>query len=203
MVDGRSLTGQLRLYSNGHQEGVDPLLREILPRLREIAARKLSNERFNAPVSPTELVDETWLASLRRGKWKIENREHFFGIAGRAMEQVLTDMARKRLAQRRGKGAVHLSIDDVEPNGKPPVADAEQILFITMLMEKLAEADAAVADVVRMHYFVGFSLEEIAEQSGLSLRQVRHRWEKGKVWLATRLAPRQPRFVKRCLSNRG
>lgn len=185
-----SLTGQLRLYANGHHEAADSLFREILPRLREIAIRKLSKERFVAPVTPTELIDETWLASLRRGGWKIESREHFFSIVGIAMENVLTDMARRRLAQRRGKGAVHVSLDEVSVSQQPGSANAEQILAISMLLEKLAKADAMAAFVVRLHYFIGFSLEEIAKQTGLSLRQVRHRWEKGKLWLAARLVPR-------------
>jgi RNA polymerase sigma factor (TIGR02999 family) len=182
-----SLTGQLRLYSNGSREGADSMFREILPRLREIAARKLSKERFLAPLSPTELIGETWLASLRRGRWKIENREHFFSIVGLAMENVLTDMARRRLAQRRGKGVVALSLDDLSPGQQPSSAEAEQVLAISMLLEKLARADASAANVVRLHYLAGFSLEEIAHQTGSSLRQVRHRWEKGKLWLAKRL----------------
>jgi RNA polymerase sigma factor (TIGR02999 family) len=190
MSAANSLTEQLRLYASGHKEVGDSLLRAILPRLRQIASRRLSRE-YAAPVTPTELIDETWLAGLHQGRWKIENREHFFGIASLAMENVLTDMARRRLAQCRGKGAVHLSLDDLAPGQQPATANAEEILAISMLMEELAKKDAKVAFVVRMHYIVGFSLEEIAKETGLTLRQVRHRWEKGKVWLASRLNSRR------------
>jgi len=100
-------------------------------------------------------------------------------------------MARRRLAARRGKGALHLSLEELLPGEQPAAADAEQVLSIGMLMEALEKTDAKVAFVVRTHYIVGFSLEEIAAETGLTLRQVRHRWEKGKVWLATRLLPRR------------
>jgi len=191
-----SLTGRLRLYSGGQRETADSILREIFPRLREIAARRLSRERFAPQVTPTELIGETWLASLHRGRWTIENREHFFSIVGLAMEHVLIDMARKRLAQRRGKNAMHLSLDDISPSQQPFTAEAEEILAIAMLLAKLDKADAKVAYVVRLHYVAGFNLEEIAAETGLTLRQVRHRWEKGKIWLATRLSTRNRELRK-------
>ena len=182
-----SLTGRLRLYSGGDRSVADAMFQEIFPRLREIAARRLSRERSAPPVTPTELIGETWLSSLHRGRWTIDNREHFFAIAGLAMEHVLIDMARKRLAQRRGKGALHLSIEEISPSQQPVSAGPEQVLAIAMLLGKLESVDAKSAFVVRMHYVAGFSLQEIADHSGLTLRQVRHRWEKGRVWLASRL----------------
>jgi len=190
-----SLTGRLRLYSGGDRNVADAILEEIFPRLREIAARRLSRERIQPPVTPTELIGETWLSSLHRGRWVIANREHFFSIAGMAMEHVLIDMARKRLAQRRGKGAMHVSIEEISPSQQPAAADAEEILAIAMLLGKLESSDAKSAFVVRMHYIAGFSLQEIAEHSGWTLRQVRHRWEKGKIWLATRLSTRRQQFL--------
>lgn len=189
-----SLTGRLRLYSGGDRNVADSILREIFPRLREIAARRLSRERFSPPFTPTELIGETWLSSLHRGRWVIANREHFFAIAGLAMEHVLVSMARKRLAQRRGKGALHMSLEEIAPSQQPVSADAEEILAIAMLLGKLEASDPKSAFVVRMHYVAGFSLHEIAEHSGWTMRQVRHRWEKGKIWLASRLSTGKRHF---------
>jgi RNA polymerase sigma factor (TIGR02999 family) len=196
-----SLTGRLRLYSGGDRNVADAILQEIFPRLREIAARRLSRERFSPAVTPTELIGETWLSSLHRGRWVIANREHFFAIAGLAMEHVLIGMARKRLARRRGQGALHLSIDEIAPSQQPVSANAEEILAIAMLLGKLESSDAKAAFVVRMHYVAGFSLQEIAEHSGWTLRQVRHRWEKGKVWLASRLSTRKRQFGNSVSAN--
>lgn len=194
MGSATSLTGRLRLYSGGDRKVADAILQEIFPRLREIAARRLSRERYSPPVTPTELIGETWVSSLHRGRWMIDNREHFFSIAGLAMEHVLIDMARKRLAQRRGQGALHVSLEDISPSQQPVSADAEEVLAIAMLLGKLESLDAKAAFVVRMHYVAGFSLQEIAERTGWTTRQVRHRWEKGKVWLASRLSTRKQQF---------
>lgn len=189
MNSATSLTGQLRLYSGGSKEGEDSLIREILPRLRQIAARRLLRER-HAPFTPTELIGETWLTRLQRGGWRLESREHFFRIASRAMKNVLTDTARKQHAQIRGSGAAHVTLDDVQ-TPESPVPSVEDVLAIAMLLETLENENPKIALVVQMHYIVGFGLEEIAAETGMTIRQVRYRWNKGKVWLATQLRARR------------
>lgn len=188
-----SLTGQLRLYSNGHREIGNTILDEIFPRLRQIASWKLAKRDFRSAFTPTELVGEVWLTRLHRGNWNVENRDHFFCVAGRAMQQVLMDLARKQMAERRGGGAIHLSLDDLPRRDEPAEANAEQVVAIGMLIEQLAEEDAWTAIIVQAHYVAGYELQEIAERTGLSLRKVRYRWEKGKMWLAARLVPQRSR----------
>jgi RNA polymerase sigma factor (TIGR02999 family) len=185
-----SLTGQLREYSRGSKAGEDSLIREILPRLRQIATRRLLRER-HAPFTPTELIGETWLTRLQRGGWRLESREHFFRIASRAMKNVLTDSARKQLAQIRGEGAVHMSFDDVARAPESTIPSVEDVLSIAMLLETLEKENPKIALVVQLHYVVGFSLDEIAAETGMTIRQVRYRWNKGKVWLATQLHARK------------
>jgi DNA-directed RNA polymerase specialized sigma24 family protein len=104
------------------------------------------------------------------------------------MRQVLVDFARQRLATARGSGAVHESLDHRWSDGGPSIAGPEQLVEIGILMEKLEQADHAAARIVEMHYFAGFTLEEIAQITGLTFRQVRHRWEKGRDWLKQRLS---------------
>jgi len=195
------LTQQLRLYSGGDHHVADAILRAVMPKLRQIAAWKLADPRFSRSSTPTELIGETWVKRLHEGRWKVDNREHFFSLVGLAMEQVLVDMARKRIAQRRGNGAVHICIDEVSAGAQPRSADAEQILAIRLLIEQLARLDPVNADIVRAHYIAGYGLEEIARESGLSLRQVRHRWEKSKLWLAEHLVPLHPEIKKRSPSH--
>jgi RNA polymerase sigma factor (TIGR02999 family) len=196
-----SLTAQLRLYSSGNREAADFILREALPRLRQIAAWKLANPRFFCSATPTDLIGETWLTRLHGGRWKVESREHFYSMVGKAMEQVLADMARKRLAQRRGKGAIHISLEDVKPSGQPASADAEQILAIQMLVEQLEKENPMNAAIFRAQYFAGLGFDEIAKEAGLTPRQVRNRWDNSKVWLAMRLFPKHPELRKRSPSR--
>ena len=182
-----NLTEQLRRYSGGDREIAEAVLREVLPRLHQIAVRELRRERYMAPLDPTELINEVWMRSLRKGGWQLENREHFSAIAGQAMRWVLVDFARNRLAQRRGDGRVRVSFDDVPEPSHPNGGDLETTVQMGILMEKLAKADPAAARAVDLHYFAGFTLDEIAEISGLTLRQVRHRWQKGRDWLKLRM----------------
>jgi hypothetical protein len=79
-VDGSpSLTKQLQSYSGGDREIAETVLREVLPRLHQIAVRELRRERYVTPLSPTELINEVWLRNLRKGGWQINSREHSAG----------------------------------------------------------------------------------------------------------------------------
>ncbi len=182
MTNENSLTQRLREYFGGDADNIDALLQEILPKLREIAARELRHEQRQAPVSPTELINEVWLRNLSRASWTISDQGHFFAIASLAMRRVLTDMARKRLAERRNGegGAIPVGEARVVSDS---AKDAAQILEIGMSMDRLESELPDSARVIDMHYFAGFTFKEIAETHKLTVRQVRLRWEKGLKWL--------------------
>jgi RNA polymerase sigma-70 factor, ECF subfamily len=183
-----SLTEQLQAFSRGDRDMAEAILREILPKLHQLAVRHLRKERYLAPVSPTELINEVWLRHMHKGGWNIKSRDHFYAIAGCAMRRVLVDFARTRLALKRGAFDVPVLLDEAADE-QPDPASASQIVEIGLLMEKMGKARPEVVQVVDMHYFAGFSLEEISEITGLSLRQVRHRWEKGRDWLKDHMMP--------------
>ena len=183
MTASPSLTEQLCRYSVGDRAVAEAVLKEVLPRLHEIAVRELRRERFIAPLSPTELINEIWLRNLRVGGWQITSREHFFAIAALAMRRVLVDFARSRLAHRRGDGNLPRSLDELQTVPASVNGDIENMMHIGLLMDQLEKVNPEASKVVDMHYFAGFTLEEIADITGLTLRQVRHRWEKGRNWL--------------------
>ena len=187
-----SLTEQLQAFSRGDREMAEAILREVLPKLHQLAVRHLRRERYLAPVSPTELINEVWLRHMHKGGWHIRSRDHFYAIAGCAMRRVLVDFARTRLALKRGAFDVPVLLDQAADE-QPDPASASQIVEIGLLMEKMGKARPEAVQVVDMHYFAGFSLEEISEITGLSLRQVRHRWEKGRDWLKDHMMPRKDR----------
>jgi len=187
MANDVSLTQRLQLFLQGDRGAVDALLREVLPKLHEIAVREVNRERYIAPVSATELINEVWLRNMSRGGWEIRDRGHFYAIASLAMRRVLVDLARNRLAQSRGGGQAAISLDEAVTPFPTTTKDAQQIVEIGLLMERLEVADASAARVVDMHYFGGFTLEEISAHTGWSFRQVRSRWEKGREWLKSML----------------
>ena len=183
MPGNTSLTERLQLFMQGDSAVVEALLREVLPKLHQIALRELKRERYVAPLSKTELIHEVWLGSLSKGGWQIRDQGHFYALASLAMRRVLVDLARKRLALRRGAGETTLSLNESGSLLGTSPRDAQQIVEIGILMERLEAKYPDAARMVDMHYFSGFTLEEIAKETGLTARQVRSRWEKGLKWL--------------------
>jgi RNA polymerase sigma factor (TIGR02999 family) len=181
------LTEQLQRYSGGDLEVAEAVLREVLPKLHQIAARELRRERYIAPLSKTELIHEVWIRSLSRGGWKITSRQHFYAIAALAMRRILVDFARNRLAQRRGNGKIPEPLDAINISQIAETTDLESMVRIGLLMDQLEKNNLEAARIVDMHYFTGFTFEEIVEITGLSFRQVRQRWKKGQDWLKDRL----------------
>lgn len=167
----------------------EAILREVFPKLRQIAARHLKKEHSPAPVSPTELINEVWLRHLHKGGWQIENRQHFYAIAGCAMRRVLVEFARNRLALKRGGRQETLALDGGEAAEPVDAERAEQIVEIGLLMEKLALDHPESSRIVDLHYFAGFTFDEIAQITGMSPRRIRHLWVKGRDWLRDRMTP--------------
>jgi RNA polymerase sigma factor (TIGR02999 family) len=183
MAADASLTERLQSFMRGDTAVADVLLREILPKLREIAVRTLNRERYIAPLTKTELISELWVSNLGKGGWEIHDRGHFYALASLAMRRILVEIARKRLAARRGGGVAALSLDEMGAFLGPSVQDAAQIVEMGILMDRLEAKDPDAARMVDMHSFSGFTLEEIALETQLTLKQVRSRWERGLKWL--------------------
>lgn len=181
-----TLTLQLRRFSEGDRAMAELILRAVLPKLHEVAVRALSKERFAAPLSATELINEVWIRHLRSGGFEVRNREHFYAIAGKAMRRVLVDFARKRLAVSRGVGDVPLSLEVVHERHLQEHSQLEQIIEIGRLMEVLEKRDPVGARIFELRYFTGFTLEEVAEITGLTKAQVRHLWNKTEAWIKDR-----------------
>lgn len=182
------LTELLQRFAEGDRNLAEVILQEILPNLHRIASGQISRERSDLPLTPTELIHEVWISNLHKGRWNIQNRSQFFAIAAHAMRCVLVDAARRRLAQSRGNGAQHMALEDLllEPKS-PATTTPDTILEIDRLMNRLEKVNPTVARIVEMQYFCGFTIEEIAKETGLSSSQVRQLWLKGKKWLATKL----------------
>jgi RNA polymerase sigma factor (TIGR02999 family) len=177
-----SLTEQLQRFSNGDRAVAESVLREILPELHRIAIRALGRKQ-DSHFSPTELINEIWLRNMRRGGWQINSRQHFYAIAALAMRQVLIDFARYQSAQRRGGTQATLPLDIDAPMISPEGPNPEAMIQVGILMDQLEARHPEAARIVDLHYFVGFTLEEISEITGLTLRKVRYRWERGRDWL--------------------
>jgi RNA polymerase sigma factor (sigma-70 family) len=129
-----------------------------------------------------------WLRDFCKGGWPVHNSEHFFAMAGRSMRRAMVEAARKDQARKRQR--LEVQIDDIAAAPYPQlgVASHEQVIQLHQLMEQLAERDPKAALVVDLHHVHGLSFDDVAKLTGLKVRQVRYRWETGRMWLLEHLA---------------
>lgn len=181
------LTQWIQRAVAGQPGAVEHLFSELYPELRRIAHARLYAGGGKALLSTTELVHESFLHFTRARDLNVTDRRHFFAYAATVMRHVIVDMAREHLAERHGGGAVHLNLDDLSPADHPAVAPDETLLRIHEVLGELEQLDPALAKVVEMQYFAGYSQTEIAELTAQSERTVRRQWDKARAFLLRRL----------------
>ena len=154
-----------------------------------LAARKLAAERPGHTLEPTALVHEAYLrvaGAEPPGGWN--GRAHFFAAAAEAMRRILIDSARRRAAQRHGGGHERAASEDAldaiaAPSVDHTIAGAEDLLALDAVLSKLEAEDKPRADLVKLHYFVGLSLEDAAEALGISRATAYRQWTYTRAWL--------------------
>ena len=152
--------------------------------LRELAGRRMRRERTDHTLRPTELVHEVFLRMSLDEALVIQNRTHFLGIAGRVMQQVLVDYARRRAAAKRGGDLVRVTLDEALSISEDPTVE---ILELDDALKKLAVIDATAAEVVVHRFFGGLTEAEIGELYDRSERWVRNQWSFARAWLLREL----------------
>jgi RNA polymerase sigma factor (TIGR02999 family) len=165
--------------------------------LRMLAARKLAAERPGHTLEPTALVHEAYLrvaGAEPPGGWK--GRAHFFAAAAEAMRRILIDSARRRAAQRHGGGRVRADFEDAldaiaAPTVDHTIAGAEDLVALDAVLSKLEAEDKPRADLVKLHYFVGLSLEDAAEALGISRATAYRQWTYARAWLRHEIAAKK------------
>ncbi len=168
--------------------GSDTLVRQVYDELRSIAHAHLRGERANVTLQSTELVHEAYLR-LRpgeSGQW--ENRGHFFAAAAEAMRRILVDRARargriKRGGDEDGRPPRKLSLELAEVAALADDADPETVLALDQAIERLALQDERIARIVRLRFYAGLSVEEVAELLETSTRTVLRDWAFARAWL--------------------
>lgn len=166
----------------------EEVLRRLAPivydELRQLAAAHLRKERTGHTLQPTALVNEAYLRLVGAADTPWHSRGAFFGAAAQAMHRILIDHARKRLRQKRGGGAVAVSLSRVGPASWD---EPERLLALDEALRRLMEVDARSAEVVRLRYFGGLSLGQTAEALGVSERTVKREWSFARAWLRREL----------------
>jgi RNA polymerase sigma factor (TIGR02999 family) len=177
------VTRLLRVVRTGDRDSFDQLFALVYSELRRVAERQLRGERDGGPVRPTELVNELYLKLVDQLHSDFANRAHFFGIAARAMRQLLVDLARRRGARKRGGKVIATTLTE---SAAVIDVDLDEVLA---LEDAVAQLEERQRQIVEYRFFGGMSEEEIAHLLGVSTRTVQREWIKARAWIYKSLYP--------------
>ncbi|MBC8354727.1 MAG: sigma-70 family RNA polymerase sigma factor [Planctomycetes bacterium] len=169
----------------GNQRAAEELLPLVYSQLRAVAQQRMSAERSGHTLQATALVHEAFLRLVgpRRIPW--ENQAQFYTAAAEAMHRVLLDHAKSRGRNKRGgsKSYVPLSVVDLAESG-----DSEDVVALHDAVCRLEDEEPEAAQVVRLRFYAGLSVDQTAEALGLSPRTVDRRWKFARAWLFRELS---------------
>jgi RNA polymerase sigma factor (TIGR02999 family) len=156
------------------------LFPQVYTELRALAQRHLSQERRGHTLAPTELVHEVYLRLFDGELPDYANRAHFFHSVAEAMRRILIEHARRKGSIKRGGGRQRIDLTLAEPASEE---NPQDLLALNEAIVRLEEKDARAAEVVRLRYFAGLSIDQTAQAMDLSPRTVKREWEFARAWL--------------------
>lgn len=156
----------------------------VYDELRHLAAHKLAHELPGQTLTPTALVHDAWLRLKRQPNCQFANRAHFFCAAAEAMRRILIERVRHRRALRHGGDMMRTDL--VESQIVAPQPD-EELLAVHEVLDDLAEHDSEKAELVKLRYFIGLTVEETSDVLGISEPTVKRHWAYARAWLFRRL----------------
>ena len=164
----------------GDRSAADALFSTLYAELHDLARRQLAGLGPGQVIGPTTLLHEAYLNIAQREGPVFPDRARFMGYAAKVMRGLMIDHARQRAARKRG-GSFHITTLNEETS--VAAADDREVIEVGEALEDLAAAEPALAHLVDLKFFCGFSLAEIAEMNGVSERTAQRQWEKARMFL--------------------
>lgn len=176
------VTQLLLAWGDGDQEALNKLMPLIHAELHRLARHYMRQERAGHTLQTTALVNEAYLKLVdwRNQNIQWRNRAHFFGVSAQLMRHILVDHARSLNYQKRGGGAVNLSLDEALTVSSEKSAD---LVALDDALQSLAQIDERKARIVELRFFGGLSVDETAEVLQVSPRTVMREWSLAQAWL--------------------
>ena len=179
-VTEKSITQLLVAWSEGDRAALDELIPLVHNELRRIARNYMRGERKGHTLQTTALINEAYVRLVDQKDVKWQNRAHFMAIASEMMRRILVDYARRRQYQKRGAGAVQVTLSDAAEISNQRSPD---LVALDEALTSLAEIDPRRSRVVELRFFGGLSIEETAEVLKVSTTTVERDWTIAKAWL--------------------
>jgi|SRR5262245_2339791 len=174
----------------GDRRAAAELLPVVYDELRRLAAARMVAESADHTLQPTALVHEAYLRLVGPAddaRWA--NRGHFFAAAAEAMRRILVESARRKARLRHGgeRGRIPLP-DDLAVPGE----GGEDVVAVNEALDRLAATDSQAAELVKLHYFAGLTIEETAAVLSVSTRKAYTVWAYARAWLFRALGGESP-----------
>ena len=176
----RDITRLRQAWCQGDQRALEELTPFVHKELQRVAHRYMSGEPRGHTLQTSALINEVYVRLIDRGQMSWQNRTQFFAICARLMRQILTDFARSRLSQKRGRDVRRISLDETLEVSVEPRAD---LVALNDALNRLAAIDPRKSKVVELRFFGGLNAEEAAEVLKVSPHTVLRDWKLAKVWL--------------------
>jgi RNA polymerase sigma factor (TIGR02999 family) len=175
------LTRILSAVEQGDPRAANQLLPLVYDELRKLAAQKLAQEAPGQTLQPTALVHEAYLRLVDVEKAQHWNsRGHFFGAAAEAMRRILVENTRRHRSQKRGGRLERVDLPEL---AEPTSVDAVDLLALDEALKRLEALHPQKAQVVKLRFFAGCSLEETAHMLGISRATAQRHWLYARAWL--------------------
>jgi len=174
------VTRILNAIEKGDVRAADELLPVVYEELRLLAAQKLSHEKPGQTLQGTDLVHEAYIRLVGTENPNWNSRGHFFMAAAEAMKRILIENARRKQRIKHGGNHQRVDIDEVEIPIEEP---SEDLLALNEALEKLSVEDPAKAELVKLHYFAGLTIEQAAIILKISRATAERYWSYARAWL--------------------
>jgi RNA polymerase sigma factor (TIGR02999 family) len=178
------ITRILNEIDDGDDRAADKLIMTVYQELRYLATHKLQGEAPGQTLQPTALVHEAYLRLLGDQDQSWKGRTHFFSAAAEAMRRILIDNARRKKSLKRGDKHQRVNLEEADLAIEGP---AEDMIALDEALSELAATDTLKADLVKLRYFAGLTIEQAAEALNLSLTTTKRHWRYTRAWLYNRM----------------
>lgn len=176
------VTMLLEAARRGDGGAMDQLFRLLYDDLHQLAHARLRRSGPLTLLDTTALVHESYLRLFDSASLEARDRGHFMAYAAKVMRSIVVDFTRRRMAERRGGGAVHVELESSLAQLTDP--REQELMQVHEALEELAAVDERLVRVVEMRYFGGMTEPEVAAALDVSLRSVSRDWEKARLFLA-------------------
>jgi RNA polymerase sigma factor (TIGR02999 family) len=183
------VTRILEAIGQGDPRAAAQQLPLVYDELRKLAAQRLAQEKPGQTLQATALVHEAYLRLVGDGSGAWDNHRHFFAAAAEAMRRILVEQARRKRRARHGGGKQRIDLEAACSLVQPP---SDDLLALDEALTRLASLNPVRAEVVKLRFFAGLTMPEVAQTLGISLPTAERYWAFARTWLFAELQEETP-----------